>query len=201
MFFNQKTALLIGHAEYYDEDQDGLLADIRAIHIHLTLIHLLSQLHFTTDRHCMMNNITPDLIWFFLGLVLLLTELAIPIFVMVFFGIGAWMVLLLKILGLAPTLDLQLALFICVSVLTLMLFRKKAKIAHGRVLRRNHDIHEIDTLIGSTAVVIDEIEAGALGKVELFGTAWNATASEKIKKGSIVKIISHNNLTLTVKLP
>ncbi|MBX9586077.1 MAG: NfeD family protein [Gammaproteobacteria bacterium] len=150
----------------------------------------------------MFENISPILVWFLLGLLLLLTELVTPNFIMVFFGIGAWVVSLLGLMGFVPNLDAQLAIFISVSILSLVLFRKTAKrICHPRVLLREDDTHEIDTVIGSNAVVLEDIEAHAFGKVELFGTAWKATASDTIKKGSIVKVISHNNLTLKVKLP
>ncbi len=127
-------------------------------------------------------------------------ELAFPAFIMIFFGISAWVVALLSFIGLAPSFNAQLAIFVSVAILSLVLFRKKAKrISRGRGLLRTHDAHETDAIVGSTAVVINDIEANQLGKVELFGTAWQATASETIKKGSTVEIISRNNLVLTVK--
>jgi len=35
----------------------------------------------------------------------------------------------------------------------------------------------VDSLVGEAATVIDSIEAGGFGKVELRGTAWNARNS------------------------
>ena len=39
-----------------------------------------------------MDWLTPELIWFLIGLVLIILEFGIPGVVTVFFGIGAWLV-------------------------------------------------------------------------------------------------------------
>mgnify|MGYP007118357041 CR=1 FL=1 len=38
----------------------------------------------------MFDNASAELLWFLVGLILLLSELALPGFVIVFFGVGAW---------------------------------------------------------------------------------------------------------------
>jgi membrane protein implicated in regulation of membrane protease activity len=148
----------------------------------------------------MLGNIPAGLIWFLFGLILLLAELAIPSFIIVFFGVGAWAVVLAFYLGFASTLNIQLIIFMVVSVFSLVLFRQKAKrLGRGRISLNRHDANEIGTLVGSPAVVIEDIAANALGKVELFGTAWHATADVTITKGASVKVIARDNLTLKVK--
>jgi membrane protein implicated in regulation of membrane protease activity len=68
----------------------------------------------------------PEIIWFVLGLVLILLEFQIPGVVTVFFGIGAWAT---AILCLFFPIDLasQLFVFLVVSVLSLVFLRKWLK--------------------------------------------------------------------------
>jgi membrane protein implicated in regulation of membrane protease activity len=148
----------------------------------------------------MLENTAPELLWFILGFLLLLAELAIPAFIVVFFGVGAWVTSLATLIGIAPNIEIQLVIFIVVSVLALVLFRKKGQRARGRIATKKHEAHEIDTLAGSLATVTEDIEPQSrTGRVELFGTSWQATADVAIKKGSAVEVVSKDNLVLRVK--
>ncbi len=149
----------------------------------------------------MIENIPSELVWFFLGLVFLAAELLSPAFIVIFFGIGAWVVSLVIFAGLAPGLAAQLSIFMLASLLGLALFRKKVRrIGWGRVISRQLGTRELDAIEGATALVVVDIEPNAMGKVELFGTVWNATGDVAIKKGSTVEVVSHENLMLKVKL-
>ena len=64
----------------------------------------------------------PELIWFLVGLLLLLAEFAIPGLIVLFFGIGAWIVAVTCLVA-APSLNVQLGIFIGSSVLSLVLLR------------------------------------------------------------------------------
>lgn len=148
----------------------------------------------------MLQNIPAELLWFILGFVLLLLETATPAFIFAFFGLGAWATSLTTFLGISPRIDLQILIFLAVSILTLVLFRKKALRSRGRVAAKHQEAHHIDTMAGSLATVTEGIEPGSLGRVELFGTTWQAISDESIKKGSVVEVVSRDNLTLKVRI-
>ncbi len=68
----------------------------------------------------------PELIWFLVGLVMLLFEFALPGLIIFFFGVGAWIVAgLCFFLPLSPTW--QLAIFLVTSVVCLLVLRKFLK--------------------------------------------------------------------------
>jgi len=138
------------------------------------------------------------LYWFLIGLVLALVEMAMPGFVVIFFGIGAWAVTLLILFGILPSFNGQMLVFLIVSVASLILFRKKGKkIFEGKVAGKDQAVDEIT---GERAVVMEDIYPNQLGgKVELHGTLWEANADTVIEKGRMVEIIERNNLTLRVR--
>lgn len=108
--------------------------------------------------------------WLAGGLVLMVAELATPSgFYMLFFGVGAFGVALLAGAGVLTSPGPQLLAFTVLSLTTLGLFR-------GPVLRRFQQppSPDVDSLIGSLATPAAAIEAGAVGRVEVRGTAWNA---------------------------
>lgn len=145
-------------------------------------------------------ELTP-LVWFVAGVIFFLAELAIPGFIIFFFGIGAWATGIAALLGL-ENLTIQLLIFISVSLISLIIFRKKGKnIFRGKVNDSTGVDDELQTeFIGKKVKVINEIVPGGVqGKVEFRGTLWNAESDEKIEKGKIVEIISRKNLTLIVK--
>lgn len=138
------------------------------------------------------------LFWFLIGLVLALAELALPGFVVIFFAIGAWMVMLLVFAGLLPSFNGQMLVFLIISIATLILFRKKSKtIFEGKVAGQGQAVDEI---AGEKAMVMQDIRPDQIGgKVELHGTLWEAVADEVIERGRLVEIVERNNLTLRVK--
>ena len=149
----------------------------------------------------MFESSQSELYWFLLGLALMLGELALPGFVIVFFGIGAWITALCIWLGIAHAFNTQLFLFLISSVLSLVLFRKQGKkYFQGRVSGKLDDVSKLDDVKGERAVVVEDILPAALtGKVEFHGTNWNATSEAKIAKGTPVEILERENLTLKVK--
>ncbi len=149
----------------------------------------------------MLENIAPELVWFSIGLFLLLLELAIPLFMVLFFGIGAWVTSLTVLIGIAPGANIQLLIFLGSSVLSLILFRKKGKrLYQGRVSGKTNEVAASENLAGSHGVVVEDIEHQSLsGKVELFGTNWQAVSEVTIKKGMPVEVLSRDNITLRVK--
>ena len=64
----------------------------------------------------------PEVIWFIIGLALLISEFILPGVVIIFFGIGAW-VTTIFILIFGISLNYQLVVFISTSLLSLALLR------------------------------------------------------------------------------
>jgi len=149
----------------------------------------------------MFDNASPELLWFLVGLVLLLSELALPGFVIVFFGIGAWITALLAGFGLLPGFNAQLLVFLVSSILALALFRNKGKkYFEGRVSRVWNPAASMEDVRGQRAVVTAPIVPNTVGgKVEFTGTLWNADAEVPLTQGQTVEIVEQSNLRLKVK--
>jgi len=139
----------------------------------------------------------PYIVWFIIGLILLLLEFAIPGLVVLFFGLGAWITALVTLIA-DPGINLQLILFISSSVLSLLLLRKYfKKIFYGNVEDSNEDAAE--ELIGKVVEVTQTISKNKNGKVLFKGAAWSAKSEEEIKKGESAEIIGKDSITLLVK--
>ena len=139
-----------------------------------------------------------ELTWFILGFVLLLSELAIPGFIIMFFGVGAWLVAVLLFLIPDLSYSSQLFMFLIGSLGSLVLFRQFGKKYFMGTVRLN--VHSLEDVKGEKATVVKEIVPKSLdGKVEFHGTLWNADAEEVIPKGAVVEILERNNLTLKVQ--
>jgi membrane protein implicated in regulation of membrane protease activity len=141
----------------------------------------------------------PELIWFLVGLLLLLAEFAIPGLIILFFGIGAWIVAVVCLLT-DVSLNVQLGIFIGASVLSLVCLRSWLKgMFMGHVKGRQDLTQDLQEYVGERAVVTQAIAAKQPGKVELHGTNWTAEADGEIPEGAAVKIVAKDNLTLKVK--
>jgi membrane protein implicated in regulation of membrane protease activity len=109
--------------------------------------------------------------WALLGLVLGLLELATPGgFFILFFAIGAMLVSLLSLFGVAGPLWVQWILFGVFSIVTLFFFRDPLV----RRMRASERTGPIDQLTSDIAVVKEDIAPGHVGRAELRGSAWSA---------------------------
>jgi membrane protein implicated in regulation of membrane protease activity len=141
----------------------------------------------------------PELIWFLVGLVLLLMEFALPGLIIFFFGVGAWIVALVCLVT-DVSLNIQLLIFIVASVLSLVCLRKWLKaIFLGHTKGLQDMTQELSEFIGERAMVREKITPHVAGKVELHGTDWMARAEQDIEVGAPVEVVAKDNLTLTVK--
>ncbi len=141
----------------------------------------------------------PELIWFLVGLVLLLLEFILPGLIVAFFGVGAWVVALVCLFIDIPV-NAQLLIFIVSSVLSLLLLRKWLKgVFMGHVVSKQDVKENLEEFVGQRAVVKERIVPNGRGKVEFRGTDWQAEADEEIAEGTAVKIIGKENITLKVK--
>jgi membrane protein implicated in regulation of membrane protease activity len=141
----------------------------------------------------------PELIWFLIGLALLLLEFALPGLIIFFFGIGACVVALVCLLT-DISLNTQLLIFILSSILSLLCLRKWLKgIFMGYIVSKQDITENIEEFIGKRAVVKEKITPKVPGKVEFHGTNWAAEADEEIAAETPVKIVGKDNITLKVK--
>ncbi|MBS4028272.1 MAG: NfeD family protein [Ignavibacteriales bacterium] len=149
----------------------------------------------------MFESFPSELVWFIFGLIFILAELMLPGFVIIFFGIGAWFTALLNWVGFLPSFTSQLFCFLVSSVLSLVLFRKKATgILRGKITGKLSFDEELDNVKGQKVRVVVEIKPDDDGgKVELFGTIWNAEADVPIPQGTMVEVVERKNLILKVK--
>jgi len=145
----------------------------------------------------------PELIWFLIGLVLLVLEFIMPGLIIGFFGVGAWIVAIVCLFSsyVTESLNTQLIIFIIASVLSLLLLRKWLKgMFIGHTKSKQDLTEDMKEFIGERAVVKEKITPKASGKVELHGTNWVAEADEEIAEETVVEIIAKDNLTLKVKV-
>jgi membrane protein implicated in regulation of membrane protease activity len=137
--------------------------------------------------------------WAVAGIVLILAELAIPAFVLVWFGLGALLVAL--VVAVAPSLDItaQLGLWLVASVALVVLYFKVFK----------PDSHKTrigmsaPAMVGEVGLLTSTVSPFARGEVRfqkpLLGTdIWPCIADVEIKAGERVKVISVQGSLLKV---
>lgn len=138
----------------------------------------------------------PAVIWFLVGLGLLILELILPGLVILFFGIGAWVTALVCAIA-DIHLNWQIFIFLVASLLGLVLLRKYLKRRFfSKSDKETQD--QLEEFIGRNAKAIDQFKDGA-GLVEFKGTRWTARSDEPVSKGQWVTILSKESLTLNVK--
>ena len=141
----------------------------------------------------------PEVVWFLIGLVLLIMEFAMPGLIIGFFGVGAWVVAIVCLVT-DIGINTQLIIFIVCSVLSLLLLRRWLKgIFLGHTESRQDLTEDLKEFVGERAVVKEKITPKAGGRVEFHGTDWEAAAEEEIAEGTVVEIIGKDNITLKVK--
>jgi len=144
----------------------------------------------------------PELIWFLVGLALLIMEFILPGLIIAFFGVGAWVVAIVCLLSdyVYGSINAQLIIFIISSVLSLLILRKWVKgVFLGHSGGKQDLTEDLKEFIGERAVVVEDISPKAGGKVEFHGTNWDAQADNDIAVGATVEIIGKDNITLKVK--
>ena len=135
--------------------------------------------------------------WIALGLVLAAIELATPGgFFVIFFGVGAVVVGLLRVAGLFEPAWQQWLLFPIVALVALRLFRKPLL---ARLQSR--DSGEVDSLVGDAALPANALEPGGRGKAEVRGALWNAhNVSERaVAARERCRVVAVNGLELDIR--
>ncbi|MGE0405377.1 MAG: NfeD family protein [Candidatus Korobacteraceae bacterium] len=111
--------------------------------------------------------------WLIVALLLLVGELITPGgFYLLFFGVAALAVGFAVLLGMPGPLWLHWVLFSATSVLALLFLRRPLKQRFDIPAERSNE--DADTLVGEHGVAVEAIQVGALGRVELRGSNWQA---------------------------
>ncbi|HDR67545.1 MAG TPA: NfeD family protein [Bacteroidaceae bacterium] len=137
----------------------------------------------------------PAVVWFLIGLGLLILELIIPGLLVLFFGVGAWITALACALF-DINLNFQIAIFLVTSLLGLVLLRNFLKKRFFD--KKDEQIEDqLEEFVGRRATVISDFINGT-GKVEFKGTQWKAESTAPLKKGDSVVIERKESITLIV---
>jgi inner membrane protein len=143
-----------------------------------------------------MEFTSPGLLWLIIGVVLFLLEMAVPGFVIFFFGLAAWITALGSYLF-TWSLNTQLAVFLTSSLVCLFSLRSIVK----KVFMGDAKDDTADSILasgGEKCMVTKAIKPPAEGQVKFSGTFWRAEADEAIEEGEIVIIVNQNDLLITV---
>jgi membrane protein implicated in regulation of membrane protease activity len=146
-------------------------------------------------------SLSPVLIWFLLGLILILLEFAIPGVILVFFGLGAWITCITSWLHLTDGWTSQLLTFGISSVVLLLLLRRWLGARLRGYVGDAHDPSDnIDEFKGARVVVTVEITPGKTGgKVEYKGAAWSAVSETALAAGDEAVVEKADGITLVVR--
>jgi membrane protein implicated in regulation of membrane protease activity len=133
-------------------------------------------------------NFAPWLIWFLTGIVVMLAELVIPGFVIIFFGLGCLGAAVVA--AIAPgAYSIQLVAFLIVSLTALVTLRKMAMhIFVGRSESSGGD-DTGNVSVGTRIKIEQDIEPGCEARVRYRGTMWTAVSEDRIPSGSEAEIV------------
>ena len=128
--------------------------------------------------------------WAILGVVLVIAELMVPAFVLVWFGLGALVVAGLVALLPHVAFIAQLLVWIAASVALVLLWFKVFKPHQHKTL----DGRSSAQAIGEVGLLVSDIEPFTKAKVRfqtpLIGSdVWECVSDENIKAGSRVKVV------------
>lgn len=130
----------------------------------------------------------PWLIWFLTGIVVMLAELAVPGFVIIFFGLGCLGAAVVAAL-VPDAYSIQLVAFLVVSLTSLVTLRKTAiRIFVGRSeVSADDDTGGVS--VGTRIKIDQDIEPGREARVRYRGTMWTAVSEDRIDAGAEAEII------------
>lgn len=136
--------------------------------------------------------------WIIFGLLLIIAEFMVTGLVIIFLGLAAVLVGILKYVGLIDSLPLEVTLFAVLSIgLLLALRRTFSEKLMGKEVK-DGNAPDPAGLIGQRATVIEPFKNG-VGLVSYRGAKWQAESAHPLEKDQIVRITSNQGLWLTVE--
>lgn len=137
-------------------------------------------------------------LWVLAGLALLGAELLTPGgFFVFFFGCAALVAGVLVALGVGGPVWLQWLLFAALSIASLLLFRRPLL----EWVKQRQPTGVVDSLEGDTAILLEDLPPGAVGKAELRGTSWSVQNADTqvLTRGLRCRVVRVEGLTLWVR--
>ncbi len=131
---------------------------------------------------------SPWLIWFLVGIAVILGELAVPGFVIIFFGLGCLGAAVVAAI-VPDAYSTQVVAFLIVSLTSLATLRK---VAMRIFVGRSEEMAGDDTgnvLVGARIKIDEDLEAGREGRVRYRGSVWTAVAEDRLPAGSEAEIV------------
>ena len=135
--------------------------------------------------------------WIALGLVLAAIELATPGgFFVIFFGVGAVVVGLLRLVGVLEPPWTQWLAFSVMAIGALRLFRRPLL---ARLQPNNQAA--VDSIVGDSALPSHDLAPGGRGKAEVRGALWNAhnVSSRAVGAHERCRVVAVNGLELDIQ--
>lgn len=143
--------------------------------------------------------INKELIWFIVGVALLLGEIAAPGVVLLFLAAGAWLVAGLVAVGLLDNWNTELIVFGVSSVVLMLALRKYVKGWFKGGEKSGSESLDNEFLEMKVLVTKEIVGGGAAGRVELKGAEWGASSSSSFKVGDTVTIVRRDGIDLEVE--
>lgn len=138
-------------------------------------------------------------LWLVAGLLLMLLEFVVPGFVIIFFGVGAALVGLLLWLFPGMSEMTQIVLLPALSLVCLAVFRRFFVSSVSKKYDEKGTNFDDNDCNGKVVKVVEPIQPGMPGKVELNGVNWSASCAVPVPAGRNVRIISRTGLTFVVE--
>ncbi len=132
-------------------------------------------------------------IWLLLAGGLFIAEMLTLTFYLLWLGIGA--IVGAGVALFVPNLWVQV---VCASIVSLILIAFSKPIVRKLRIGKGYE-DAVDTIVGKTGIVIQDITEEMNGIVKIGGDAWSATASEAIAQGEKVVIVKRRNTVLVVR--
>ena len=132
------------------------------------------------------------LIWFLIGLPFFIAEMAIPGFILFFFGIGAWVVSITTAV-IHISINQQILLFTISSIGSLLILRSYLK--NIFIGSQNEGVDSYNPLKGgdNLATVTKDIKIDSYGEIKFKGTFYKAKSQNTINVGESVKVLKKGN--------
>jgi membrane protein implicated in regulation of membrane protease activity len=143
----------------------------------------------------------PWWLWMLLGFALLAVEIFTPgLFYFFFFGVGAILVGALVGVGIDASISLQWLLFSIFSVAAVLLFRQNL-VALLDSKNTNARTGDLDSIVGETVTLLDDLAPNATGKAEGRGSSWTVVNGDydPLHKGQRCRVYKMEGLTLWVR--
>ena len=139
-------------------------------------------------------------IWWIIGAILVLLEFLLPGLVVVFLGLGAFVVAALLHFGLISGIFQELLAWFISSIFFLVTLRFLVMLYYPSDTKKE-DVNEDHGVIGTVVDLFEDITKNQKGRIRHSDSTWPAESEngEEIKAGEKVEIVGRDNLTWIVK--